>query len=623
MQLTVTPEAAHEYVDRVVDLLGRPDTLVYFDTSFLMWLTTIGPLSRGQFETWASAQKCRMHVPLWTMHEYHRHHASRTLKARIDRVATKLDSSAKRFASELRPYADGALLAGRPQGAFREVIDAVLDSIGQLTLAAKSGWDYEGSAADVLRWMNRRPCDTAVVFESLKTLMSNGAARFTQDVPPGFLDRHKRDKPRKGSNRYGDLLFWEEVLHHSAFEQAAAVVIVTNDRKADWYEQAGEPAVGPEWKRLRKWKPVPAPHPTMAFEMNVRNGIRQLVMLDQLYLGAILWKTGRPQFERLAGVAIDVDPVRFAPVATPLKPIAIRAGKRLTNSTIGLTEALKLATAAMDVPDQATEQLLAGMDGDAPGMDAFVNTFGPQRLAPLSLGQIAAFSRLVHDRAIASDGPARVLAASMLDMLDELDADRAATAYLGLAISTYFDGGHPRPRPLSPMIKALFEWQIDTALPKVLQALQVRLRRARSTALYIPNGKPARVKALLDHDTDAHQKPVALRQLYFEGKALLTEVDPASDRLLTGLVGGAAQSKVGTIVQAACSFYGVPLELTDIQDCDPDELRTISPTLGFLELDRFTDDADEVDDEELDDVRHAEQYDTEDHSPIDEAEDDV
>jgi len=65
----------------------------------------------------------------------------------------------------------------------------------------------------------------------MATLEAKGTARYTQDVPPGFLDRRKVDAPTKGSNRYGDFLFWEEVIQHARTIGARTVIIVTRDRK--------------------------------------------------------------------------------------------------------------------------------------------------------------------------------------------------------------------------------------------------------------------------------------------------------------------------------------------------------------------------------------------------------
>ena len=75
--------------------------------------------------------------------------------------------------------------------------------------------------------------------------MQAGAGRFVGSIPPGYQDREKtgrepqfkepKDVSPTDSNRYGDLVFWKELLFHAKQEKATAVVIITNDRKNDWH----------------------------------------------------------------------------------------------------------------------------------------------------------------------------------------------------------------------------------------------------------------------------------------------------------------------------------------------------------------------------------------------------
>ena len=80
MHIPIKPESADDFIERVSGLLQDKRTHLYFDTSFLMWLTTIGPVSRQQFLAWAGTLGDRTHVPLWSIHEYYRHHRHETLK---------------------------------------------------------------------------------------------------------------------------------------------------------------------------------------------------------------------------------------------------------------------------------------------------------------------------------------------------------------------------------------------------------------------------------------------------------------------------------------------------------------------------------------------------------------
>jgi hypothetical protein len=80
MHIPIKPESADDFIERVSGLLQDKRTHLYFDTPFLMWLTTIGPVSRQQFLAWAGTLGDRTHVPLWSIHEYYRHHRHETLK---------------------------------------------------------------------------------------------------------------------------------------------------------------------------------------------------------------------------------------------------------------------------------------------------------------------------------------------------------------------------------------------------------------------------------------------------------------------------------------------------------------------------------------------------------------
>jgi hypothetical protein len=75
--------------------------------------------------------------------------------------------------------------------------------------------------------------------------------RYSGRVPPGFKDKRKREKKLEdaksdivhdlsGSNRYGDLMFWREVLEHASADAAiSGIIIISNDAKNDWQMGGG------------------------------------------------------------------------------------------------------------------------------------------------------------------------------------------------------------------------------------------------------------------------------------------------------------------------------------------------------------------------------------------------
>jgi hypothetical protein len=72
--------------------------------------------------------------------------------------------------------------------------------------------------------------------DHLDQVLRNGPNRMLQRVPPGYEDfQPKISKGRSLEDALGDLVFWEQVLKLAA-DRRAPVVIVTAEKKADWWE---------------------------------------------------------------------------------------------------------------------------------------------------------------------------------------------------------------------------------------------------------------------------------------------------------------------------------------------------------------------------------------------------
>ena len=74
---------------------------------------------------------------------------------------------------------------------------------------------------------------------------------------------------------------------HAKNVQAEALVVVTNDRKNDWYMGGSkEIDIDPELRSLKKdWKPVPRPHPMLAMEAKLVAEVGQVELLDSRLFG--------------------------------------------------------------------------------------------------------------------------------------------------------------------------------------------------------------------------------------------------------------------------------------------------------------------------------------------------
>ena len=81
----------------------------------------------------------------------------------------------------------------------------------------------------------------------LAALAIEGEVRYSQKIPPGFEDRDKHKGSqllREINKRYGDLIFWKQILD-KAKDASSSVILVTGERKEDWWSVCGGKTIGP------------------------------------------------------------------------------------------------------------------------------------------------------------------------------------------------------------------------------------------------------------------------------------------------------------------------------------------------------------------------------------------
>ena len=79
-------------------------------------------------------------------------------------------------------------------------------------------------------------------------IYKEGEARYKNKIPPGF-----GDLPKPIPDRYGDLVFWKEILRKNA-SQDTPIILVTSDRKSDWYLKELGLTIGPRPELIEEFK---------------------------------------------------------------------------------------------------------------------------------------------------------------------------------------------------------------------------------------------------------------------------------------------------------------------------------------------------------------------------------
>lgn len=89
--------------------------------------------------------------------------------------------------------------------------------------------------------------------ETLKSLFKEGKERFENKIPPGFKDSGKKDDGEQEIKKYGDFIVWKQTMEKSK-DSKQAVILVTDDRKEDWWVRFKGKTVSPRPELIKEFK---------------------------------------------------------------------------------------------------------------------------------------------------------------------------------------------------------------------------------------------------------------------------------------------------------------------------------------------------------------------------------
>ena len=237
------------------------DGLIALDTNVLLNLYKFNDRSRTEFISVLSALPERLFLPHEVMSEF--------WSNRVRVLASEIETSGS--GKTLNPPLKttlGLISAWRLRTTASEAeADALCvdlrefyASLGSQMEAVGSGLDLAAALADT---------DQDQLLAALEPLLlgavgqpftadervkqvAEGVRRFAKSIPPGYLDAKKTGQEAEGT---GDFLLWEQLLRH-AQQAGKDVVLVTNDRKADWWRRgAGDDAtLGPRIELVEEFR---------------------------------------------------------------------------------------------------------------------------------------------------------------------------------------------------------------------------------------------------------------------------------------------------------------------------------------------------------------------------------
>ncbi len=566
------------------DLVAEPGTHLYFDASFLMLLAKMGRQAREEFVGWTrSAGINRFHVPLWAGHEFFKHRVDHTLVKELPAEIKKFDSATTDLFSSLQIQASDELFGFHSGGSL--VIDEFKRTVqplrALLKLVAKSSSTADGVLAIgsyIDELLLPGPLDALI-----DDIEVDERVRNRGRLPPAFQDAHKRagrsgdkaedgDTRKGGDNSFGDLVFWREVLRHAASAKAKAVVVITKDRKNDWYENY-RPDDGKTVdirKRAPRARQIPTPHPMLVREAH-DIGMAALDLIDPVYCG-ILLETIDPAMKHFPPAVLDLELPEPPKSDSALRNWAARFGagaKLLGGSIVAEATDADFDPAELDsdmladarAPSAIAKPTLDALTAGAPlALAALLAELDPDQFADWSGSDITAFGRAVAELAIAGSHPA----ARYLENLRDLGPTLPAALRLPMAFGAIGAAFVTRGLTAAPMTGAR---TVLTLLDMVtLPEFAPAVERLGITLDALGVGHHLDVSAKVELEIVAtpsanNKAPADLAAIKLDGVNLITDAQPDEALRLSRLLGqegGQLDIELGPLVDLVARFGRLP-----------------------------------------------------------------
>lgn len=85
---------------------------------------------------------------------------------------------------------------------------------------------------------------------ALDAIYTQGAARYSAKIPPGYEDDSKSDLFWHAGlvyqRKYGDLLLWKQMIEHAKLNVIKKLIFVTLEKKEDWWQTRDKEIIGPQ-----------------------------------------------------------------------------------------------------------------------------------------------------------------------------------------------------------------------------------------------------------------------------------------------------------------------------------------------------------------------------------------
>lgn len=138
--------------------------------------------------------------------------------------------------------------------AFKKLKDKFIKSIKEELDSQKSShpdFSKEDTVLDRLTTLFEGKVGKPFSEEQLEKIFKEGELRYVKEIPPGYKDL--QTKRGFGNQRiYGDLIIWKQLIDF-AKEKKKPIILITDDRKEDWWTKEGGETIRPRQELIKEF----------------------------------------------------------------------------------------------------------------------------------------------------------------------------------------------------------------------------------------------------------------------------------------------------------------------------------------------------------------------------------
>lgn len=243
--------------------------LIVLDTNVVLNVYRLPATARDEFISVLDLIKKQIWIPYQVALEFQRRRL--TVIAAERKITEDVLSSARDMFAELTKKVESLQIDKRGVDAQTgPLLQNLENANNELVKALESAHaaQLDISASDPIRdrldgILSGKIGDAPKTQTKLDELVLDGVSRFENKIPPGFADADKDKNPSEASfvhnqiryeRKYGDLILWRQLISKVSLEGIKHVILVTADKKEDWWWREHGKTIGPHPELIREIK---------------------------------------------------------------------------------------------------------------------------------------------------------------------------------------------------------------------------------------------------------------------------------------------------------------------------------------------------------------------------------